>query len=150
MLTPASIQKHPIHPMLVAFPIGLWIFSFVVDIIHIIGWGDPNVWASAAFYGIAGGIIGAVLAAVPGFLDFLSLAGKPKTIAFWHMIVNVIALVLFAVSFALRFDRVSVLPAPFILSAVGVALIGLSGWLGGELVYVHEVAVDHEGRHPAR
>src|SRR5215212_3435021 len=60
METPASIAKHPIHPMLVALPIGLWVFSLVSDIIYRAGWGSA-VWNDVAFYTLAGGIVGALL-----------------------------------------------------------------------------------------
>jgi uncharacterized membrane protein len=127
--------------MLVAFPIGLWVFSLVTDILYIIGWGGP-ILNQLSYYAILGGIIGAVLAAVPGFIDYLSLEGHPKAIATWHLVANVSALGLFAISFALRAVERPVLTAPFVLSLIGVSLIGLGGWLGGELVYVFHVAVE--------
>jgi uncharacterized membrane protein len=65
MKTPASIAGHPIHPMLVALPIGLWIFSLVCDLVFAFGGASEN-WRLVAVYTLAGGIIGALLAAVPG------------------------------------------------------------------------------------
>jgi uncharacterized membrane protein len=58
MRTPASIVKHPIHPMLIVFPIGLWIFSLICDLIRLAG-ASPDVWATVAFYSMVGGLIGA-------------------------------------------------------------------------------------------
>ena len=58
MSTPASIARHPIHPILVAFPIGLWVFSVVADLIYQLGWGRAT-WSDVAFYSIGGGIVGA-------------------------------------------------------------------------------------------
>lgn len=139
--TPARILKHPIHPMLIVFPIGLWIFSFVLDIISMIGLGGPTL-NEVSFYAILGGIIGAVLAAVPGYVDFLSLSGETRRIALWHMIVNLAALGLFIVSFAIRVGERQEITTAFVPSAIGVILLGISGWLGGELVYVHRVAVE--------
>jgi uncharacterized membrane protein len=72
MSSPAGIAHHPIHPMLVAFPIGLWVFSFICDLGYLFG-GHNDVWASVAFYSLMGGIIGAVAAAVPGRIDFGSM-----------------------------------------------------------------------------
>jgi hypothetical protein len=66
MSTPASIAKHPLHPMLVVFPIGLWIFSLIADFIFLSG-GDAR-WNDVAFYTIAGGLVGALVAAVAGTL----------------------------------------------------------------------------------
>jgi uncharacterized membrane protein len=141
MSTPARIGGHPVHPMLVPLAIGLWIFSLVSDLIYRFGWG-AEVWDAVAFYTLAGGIVGALLAAVPGFIDLLSLPpGKVKKIAVAHMAINLGAVVLFAVNFGLRLNAPPGAPVPILLSVVGVALIGVSGWLGGELVYVHGVGV---------
>jgi uncharacterized membrane protein len=141
METPASIAKHPIHPMLVALPIGLWVFSLVSDIIYRAGWG-PTVWNDVAFYTMAGGIVSALLAAVPGLVDLLSLSGRPKVIGIWHMCFNLIAVAIFAISLWLRTTNPPGAMLPFALSIIGVALLGVSGWLGGELVYRHAVAVE--------
>src|SRR2546426_6610557 len=72
MSTPASVARHPIHPMLVGVPIGLLVFSVGADLIAYFGWGRA-VWKDVAFYAIGGGIVGALLAAVPGFIDYLSI-----------------------------------------------------------------------------
>jgi len=58
MASPASIARHPIHPMLVVFPIGLWVFSFVADLVRVAG-GAP-LWTDLAFYSMLGGLIGAL------------------------------------------------------------------------------------------
>jgi len=75
MASPASIEKHPIHPMLVALPIGLWIFALVCDVVRAAG-GTSN-WRSVATYCVAAGIVGALLAAVPGLID-ISRSMKQK------------------------------------------------------------------------
>ena len=142
MTSPASIAKHPVHPMLVALPIGLWIFSLVSDVIYLMKWGSI-VFNDVAFYTMAGGIVGALLAAVPGFIDYLSLPkGKLKTMAVWHMRINLAVVALFAFNLWMRRDATAGAALPVWLSVVGVALLGVSGWLGGELVYVHGVAVE--------
>jgi uncharacterized membrane protein len=72
MASPASIGGHPVHPMIIPFPIALWVFSLVADLIYL--WRGNPVWRDyIAFYTLLGGIIGAVVAAVPGFIDWLSL-----------------------------------------------------------------------------
>ena len=131
--------------MLVVFPIGLWIFSFVMDLIFLFGSRNP-VWNTVALYTMVGGIIGALAAAVPGFIDYRSLSGRPKQVATTHMAINLSLVVLFIVDAALRFSAVAVLPVPIILSLIGVIALGVSGWLGGELVYVHTAAVECKRR----
>src|SRR5215467_7817148 len=141
MSSPASIAKHPIHPMLVSFPIGLWIFSLASDIIYRARWG-PAVWSDVAFYTLAGGIIGALLAAVPGLIDLISATGRAKAIGIYHMCINLIAVVLFAIDFWLRTSLPPRDPAPFVLSVIGVVLVLISGWLGGSMVFVHGMALE--------
>ncbi len=140
MASPASIAKHPIHPMLVVFPLGLFIYSLVLDLIAVIG-GFPELYG-VSYYLILGGFIGGLLAAVPGFIDFLTLKGKPRTIATAHLILNLLLVILFIINFALRAGGTPVVPGPLILSIIAILLGAVSGWLGGELVYVHGVAVE--------
>jgi len=72
MRTPASIAGHPIHPMLVPLPIGMWVLSLACDIIAAFA-ADPTSWKTVALYAMVGGIIGALLAAIFGLVDLLSL-----------------------------------------------------------------------------
>jgi uncharacterized membrane protein len=137
----ASFKGHPSHPILVAFPIGLWIFSLISDLIFKFGYGGA-VWNDVAFYTLAGGIVGALIAAVPGFIDLLGIQNpKSKSIGIWHMIINLIAVVLFCVNWWLRTQRAPGDNLPIVLSVIGVVFIIISGWLGGELIYVRGVAV---------
>ena len=149
MTSPASLGKHPIHPMLIPFPIALWVFSLIADVIYL--WRGNPVWRDwIAFYTLLGGILGAALAAVPGFIDWLSLTDRAVVrVANWHARLNVIALVVFAVSFYLRTKSGASwvggsYTIPILLSVLGVILITISGWLGGELVFRHGVAVDQQ------
>lgn len=146
MASPASIGGHPIHPMIIPFPIALWVFSFVADLIYL--WRGNPVWKDwIAFYALLAGIIGAAVAAVPGLIDWLSITDKAVVkIANWHARLNVIALLIFAGSFYLRTTGGSSLVSgnymiPVVLSLLGVVLITISGWLGGEMVFKHGVAV---------
>jgi uncharacterized membrane protein len=140
MSSPASIKNHPIHPMLVGLPIGLWIFALVCDIFRLMGEGPA--WSNAAIYCIAGGIVGAIVAAIPGLIDYFSINEKEMSrIATLHMIVNLIAVVVFALNLWLRFRLEEDTNIPFFLSLLGVGLIGVGGWLGGEMVYVKGMAV---------
>jgi uncharacterized membrane protein len=147
MASPASIGGHPIHPMLIPFPIALWVFSLVADVIYL--WRGNLVWRDwIAFYALLGGIIGAALAAVFGIIDWLSIKDREvKKVADWHARLNVIALLVFVASFYLRMAGGSQMVSgsytiPVVLSVVGVILITISGWLGGELVFRHGMAVD--------
>jgi len=70
MRTPASIFKHPIHPMLIVFPIGLWIFSLACDLIRLAG-ASGNAWPIVALFSMVGGLVGAPCAATPGLIDQL-------------------------------------------------------------------------------
>ena len=141
MSSTASFKGHPLHPILIPLPIGLWIFSIVADLIFKFGFGGA-VWNDVAFYTIGGGIVGALIAALPGFIDLTDLQNpKTKSIAIWHMFINLLAVALYCVNFSLRMHRAPGDNLPIVLSAIGIVLIIISGWLGGEMVYVRGVAV---------
>lgn len=136
MASAVRIAKHPIHPMLVAFPIGLLDYSLVCDLIYMFRWGGA-IWQDVAFYTMAGGIIGALVAAVPGLLDYVSVSNpKVKQLGTRHMLINLSAVVIFIVDFWLRTKSVPGARLPIVLSVIGVILLCISGWLGGEMVYV--------------
>jgi uncharacterized membrane protein len=150
MRTPASIFKHPIHPMLIVFPIGLWIFSLACDLIRLAG-VSGDAWSTVALFSMVGGLVGALCAAVPGFIDLLFYKGGAppvKTIALSHMAINLTAVVLYAINIWLRASGPTnlgtSLSAPVVLSIIGVVLLFVSGWLGGQMVHVYGVGV--EGR----
>jgi uncharacterized membrane protein len=146
MASKASIAGHPIHPMLIPFPLALWVTSFIADVIFYFH-RNTSLLLIAKFT-LAAGIIGGLAAAVPGIIDWLAIRNQEvKRIANWHARLNIIELVIFAISLYLRtrYGASSVgldsLTIPFLLSLVGVILIGISGWLGGDLVYKHGVSV---------
>ena len=150
MRTPASIYNHPIHPMLIVFPIGLWIFSLICDLVRLAG-ASSDAWSTVAFFSMIGGFVGALCAAVPGFIDlFYYKGGAPpvKKIALTHMAINLTAVVLYAINIGLRLRDPaaadSSMSLALLLSIIGVALIFVSGWLGGQMVHVYGVGV--EGR----
>jgi uncharacterized membrane protein len=141
MSTPASIAKHPIHPMLIVFPIGLWVFSFVADLVWLLG--GAAVWQDLAFYTMAGGVVGALMAAVPGIADFLSITDPQVRMVGWaHMLINLSVVALYAVNLWLRTWTPPLALLPVVLSGIAVVLLAISGWLGGELVYVHGMGVE--------
>jgi uncharacterized membrane protein len=141
MSSPASIRKHPLHPMLVAFPIGLWVFALVCDIVAALG-GNSS-WSAVALYCVGGGIVGAIIAAVPGLIDYFSIDETAmRRIATFHLVVNLGALAVFALNLWSRFSLAHGSVVPLVLSIVGVIGIGIGGWLGGEMVYVKGMAVE--------
>ena len=150
MRTPASIFKHPIHPMLIVFPIGLWIFSLACDLIRLAG-VSGDAWSTVALFSMVGGLVGALCAAVPGVIDLLFYKGGAppvKTIALTHMTINLAAVLLYVINIWLRASGPTnlgtSLSAPVVLSIIGVVLLFVSGWLGGQMVHVYGVGV--EGR----
>jgi uncharacterized membrane protein len=134
--------------MLVVFPIALWIFSLLCDVIYHAG-SHNLFWKGMAFFSMLCGIGGALAAAVPGFIDYLAIRDpQVKRVAMTHMILNIVIVVLFIFNLGMRFSA----PADpdqqlfaTILSVVGVLLMAVSGWLGGSLVYIHHVGVETAG-----
>ena len=149
METRATVADHPVHPMLIPFPIALWIFSLASDLIYLFGFGGP-VWKDIALYTMVGGIVGGVAAAIPGYIDYRSLSDPVIVrVAQMHMIINVALIILFTIDAGLRILNGTEALLPVFLSVLGVAGLGVSGWLGGELVYVQGVAVQPDRESPA-
>ena len=142
MNTPASIRRHPIHPMLIVFPIAFWIGSLVCDIIYHVG-SQNMFWKAVAFYSMAAGIIGALLAVVPGFIDYLSLTDPlTKKIATMHLALNLVVVVLFIFNLGLRYNASTGTEMfEIVLSIIAITVLAASGWLGGILVYEQRVGV---------
>ena len=146
MASKASIAGHPVHPMLIPFPLALWITSFVSDLLfYFTRHGSLPVISK---FLLATGCIGAVAAAIPGLIDWLSIKHPAtKRIADWHARLNIIALLVFAASLYLRMKSGGAawvnygLKIPFLISLLGVILISISGWLGGKLAFEHGVGV---------
>jgi uncharacterized membrane protein len=146
MRTPANIAHHPIHPMLVPLPIGLWIFSFACDIVALFV-ADPATWKTVALYAMVGGIVGALLAAVFGLIDLLSLPRDIRPTGIVHMSINLGIVVLYVINAWVRIasgDAGAASPGLVWLSLVAIALLVVSGWLGGKMVYRSGVGVDTE------
>jgi uncharacterized membrane protein len=140
MQSRARILDHPIHPMLIPFPIGLWVFSLAADITFRVG-GDP-VWLTMAYWTMLAGTIGALAAAVPGLIDYLALTDpRAKRIGTVHLTLNLMIVALFIANLVIRSIGPGTGPLPLVLSVVAVALLLVSGWFGWELIYGHGVAV---------
>ena len=145
----ARMATHPIHPMLVVLPLGLWVAALAFDIVQ--AFTGNAMWRTLAFWNIVAGIIGALLAAGPGFVDYLTLTDRAGRLGTWHMILNLAAVAVFAVNAFVR-TRVGVESWwPLALSLIGVVGVLVSGWLGGEMVYAERVGVEEPSeRHEDR
>ena len=142
MRTPASVAGHPVHPLLIVFPVGLFIFSLLCDLIALLS-ADAQTWYTVALYTMVGGFVGALIAAMPGFIDFLSITDdRVRKIAIMHMACNLIAVTLYGVNIWLRVNGDDPSGTPLLLSLIAVGLLGISGWLGGAMVYRHGVGVN--------
>lgn len=131
----ARLLGHPVHQMLIVFPLGLLTTAAVFDIISLAT--HNGHWSEVAFWMIIAGIIGGLIAALFGLIDWLGIpAGtRAKGVGTLHGIGNVVVVALSAGSWLLRRpDPITPSVAALALSFAGVALIALTGWLGGELV----------------
>lgn len=143
----AGPYGHPLHAIAITLPIGAWTASIVFDVIAFFV-DDPGVFTTGAAVLVAIGLVGAVAAALLGFLDYSQIptGTRARVVATIHMVANLGAMVLFAVGLAIRwfvgFDEISVVA--FVVSLVAMAIVGGSGALGGELAYHFGVRVADE------
>lgn len=130
------VLGHPVHPMLVVFPLGLLVTAVVFDVIYLIT-GNAS-FAQVAFWDIAAGLVGAVVAALTGLLDWLIVPreSRARRIGMWHGLSNAVVVVLFALAWLYRLNEPThaVEPLWLVIQLVAVSIGGVAGWLGGELV----------------
>ncbi len=140
----ATFFRHPIHPILVPFPIAFFTGSVVADILYF--FTSAGYWTKVAATMIGFGILSALLAAVFGFIDYLTAPMSPrvKQIATNHMLLNLGVTALFVIDFFLRRGNPEA-PLGYLLSLAGVVGLAISGWLGGTLAYEERVGVVEEG-----
>jgi uncharacterized membrane protein len=144
----AGPYGHPFHPLLVTIPIGAWVASLVFDILSRAA-DDGADFARGAYWLIAVGVVGALIAALFGLLDLLAIPGhtRAQRIGLTHMAFNLTVVALFVASFIWRADRDAYRPTSaglFVLSGVALAILVASGWLGGMLTYRYGVRVADE------
>lgn len=141
----ASVAGHPIHPMLVPFPIAFFVGTLACDLAYFTN-RNPD-WALATQYTLGAGIIMGLLAAVFGLID-LAGDGRIRALSavWWHAGGNVLAVLISIANFFIRYESgaAAVLPAGLILSIVVVVILLFTGWLGWEMVYRHRVGVADE------
>jgi len=136
-----QIIGHPIHPVLIPFPIAFLIGTLASDIVYR-STGD-DFWALGAYWLLAAAIVMAAFAAVAGLIDFL---GEPRILAlstaWYHLLGNVTAVVLSLINFWLRYrDGIAAYPTALWISLAVVVLLLFNGWMGWELVYKYRVGI---------
>ena len=139
----AQIAGHPIHPMLIPFPIAFLVATFVCDLIF---WSTRNpAWSTAALYLLGAALLMAALAAVAGFTDFFGDERIREMSSAWHhMIGNVIAVVLALINWYWRYSGgdAAVLPWGLFLSFLIVLILLYTGWQGWSMVYTGRVGIE--------
>jgi len=141
----ASIAGHPIHPMLIPFPIAFFVATFACDLVF---WATGNAgWADATLWLLGAGLIMAALAAIAGLTDFLGEQQiREISTAWWHAGGNVVAVLIELGNWYLRYTEGSaaILPTGIILSAAVTCILVFTGWKGWQLVYEGHVGVADE------
>jgi uncharacterized membrane protein/nitrite reductase/ring-hydroxylating ferredoxin subunit len=145
MRSKASFRGHPIHPALIPFPFAFLYGSFFFDLAGRL-FARTDWWTVGAYLGLLG-IAAALVAAVPGFIDYVKTVppkSSGKRRATKHMITNLTAVILFAAAWAVRGDTLT-MPGTtvLILEGLGLALLTAGGWMGGVLVNRNQIGVDH-------
>jgi uncharacterized membrane protein len=145
MYSKVKSMGHPLHLMLVNFPLGLWVTAAVFDIVRLVT--GNGYWSGVAFWMIAAGSVGGVLAALTGVTDWTGIPKdtRAKQVGIVHGVGNAIVLTLFIVSWLLRLNNPdNPLILAYVLSFLGAALVGLTGWLGGELTGRYGIGIEED------
>ena len=148
MESKAKLARHPAHPILIVFPLGLLATSVIFNVVYFLN--DNPTMSVVSYWMTVSGILGGLAAAVPGLIDWLAIpAGtRARQVGAIHGIGNVIVLLLFGLSWFVRRDEPSYEPSMLALTAsfLGFIVSGVTGWLGGELIDRLGVGVD-DGAH---
>lgn len=140
------IAKHPLHPLIVTFPIAFLTGALLTDAAYF--FLRDEFWARASFWLIVAGLVGGLVAAATGMSDFLRIGRVREHSAGWaHMVGNIAALALTSANLWLRWDDPisRVVPTGLLISLFVATLLGVTGWYGAELIYRHKVAVIGNG-----
>ncbi|MCA1823020.1 MAG: DUF2231 domain-containing protein [Mycobacteriales bacterium] len=142
----AKALGHAIHQQLIPFPLGLLSTAVVFDLLRLVT--DDDRYATAAFFMVAAGVITALTAAVFGLIDYYAIprTTRAKRVGTVHGLGNVVVVVLFAIAWLLRRDDAARVAdgLALVVELAGVALLTVTGWLGGELVGRLAVGIDAE------
>lgn len=148
-----AFHKHPLHPMLVVYPVAFLTTVPLVDAVY--WWLRDPFWAQVSLLLAAAGFAGGVIAALTGFAEFLLVPRVRERPAGWsHMLVAIMALALAGASARWRLDDPvnAVLPLGLVLSALTALMVGIAGWMGGTLTFAHGIgtyAHPHDEEPPA-
>lgn len=146
METRIKLLGHPVHPMLIVFPLGLLATAVVFDVLYIIT-GNRDL-STFSFWALVAGLVGGLAAAVFGLIDWLAIpkGTRARRIGAFHGVGNLVVVGLFGLSLLTRLSSSSYLPnlTPFLFGLVGLGLALVTAWLGGELVFRLRVGVDED------
>ncbi|PSF37593.1 hypothetical protein C7H19_08525 [Aphanothece hegewaldii CCALA 016] len=141
-----AIAKHPLHPLIVTFPIAFLTGALVTDLAY---WLTGDLfWARGSFWLILAGVATSLVAAATGLADFLRIERVRQHSAGWiHLIGNIAAIVLSLINLVLRWNNQAgaIVPVGLLISLVVGTILGVTGWFGAELIYRHKVAVIGNG-----
>ena len=139
----ATLFGHPLHPILIPFPIGFFVGALISDIISAFS-GAP-IWPSLSVVLIGFGIVGALVATLFGFVDYFSapMSNNAKKVATTHMLLNLLTVLVFAVAFFVRYDKPPS-SSGYVLTVLGVVILGIAGSMGGHLAYHYGVGVNDD------
>lgn len=136
--------NHPLHPLFVHLPIGLWVGSVIFDIVFMAG--HSPMLAAASFFCIMIGILGAIIALPTGLAEYFSISSNsvPKRLATTHMLLNIGIIAVYSINLLSRYKMLDGVPSvvtggQFLLSLFSIMLLGVSGYLGGLLVFEYGI-----------
>ena len=138
----AAVAGHPIHPILIHFPVAGLLLVAGSDVMYIVG-GDP-FWARVSLWLLAVGVLGGLVAAMAGIIDLVSVPAVRRLVTGWcHAIIAVLLLSVASFNWLIRVDDIeaNLQPWGIYLSGMGAVLTMLAGYFGGNLVYEHGIAV---------
>jgi len=140
----AAINGHPLHPMVIPFPLASLVGVLISDIVYA-ATGD-GFWATASFWLLGFGIVTGLLAGLLGFIDFSTLPPARSRTGWTHMIGNLAVIVISAVNLLLRWSdpAAAIVPTGLVLSIIVGGILVVTGWAGGELSYRHKIGVVDE------
>jgi uncharacterized membrane protein len=144
MESKVKLLGHPVHPILVDFPVALFTTAVLFDLVGLAT--GSSEFAAVSYWAMSIGLVVGLTAALFGLVDWLAIRGgtRAKRIGAWHGLGNVVVVGLFATSWFLRLNVAGYSPTALALglSLAGIALALVTTWLGGELVFRLRIGVD--------